>query len=126
VPKKDLTFRLHRDKDGNVMSIEGITPTLGIPVEVLPLTYGQSRMYKSFGESLFNWTDEEKIKLINEHIVTANEQEIHIKDVGDLYDNYDAWTVEDFVQAVYIFSGMGRLYEGEDEGNAVSEVTEES
>jgi Mg2+ and Co2+ transporter CorA len=108
------------------MPIEGITPSIGIPVEVLPLTYGQSRMYKSFGESLFNWTDEEKMKLINDHIVTANNTEIHIKDLDDMYDNYDAWTVEDLVQAVYIFSGLGRLYEGEPEGNVGREAPQES
>jgi len=119
---KELSFRLHRDEKGEVMSIEGITPTLGIPVEVLPLTYGQSRTYQSFGESLFNWTDEEKVRLINEHIVTANETEIFINGVNDLYENYDAWTIEDFVQAVYLYSGLGRMYEGPPEGNVDREA----
>ena len=123
--KTKLTFRLHRDEKGEVMPIEGITPSLGIPVEVMPLTYGQSRLYKSFGESLFDWTDEEKFNLINDHIVTANEVELSIADLQDMYDNYDAWTIEDLVQAVYIFSGLGRLYEG-DEGNVDSEAQQES
>lgn len=126
MPKEDnTTIRLHRDESGKVEAIAGLTPTLGIDVEIMPLTYGQSRKLKSFGEPLYEWTDEDKMTLINHHIAKANGKEIHIADLDDMYENFDAWTIEDLVQAVFFYSGLGRLYDPGLAKNAVSEATEE-
>ena len=118
----DKTIRLHRDTKGEIRPLAGVSPNLGIQVEVKPLTYGESRLYKSFGDALFEWTDEDKMNLINNNIVTADGKEVKIKDLDDLYENFDAWTIEDLVQAIFLYSGMGRLYSPEDnEGNAENE-----
>lgn len=121
--KDGTQIRLHRDTKGEVRPIEGVSPNLGIKVEIKPLTYGESRLYKSFGEALFEWTDEDKMNLINNNVVTADGNVVKIKDLDDLYENFDAWTVEDLVQAVFMYSGMGRLYRPSGaEGNAGNEA----
>ena len=119
-------IRLHRDTKGEVRPLGGVSPNLGIQVEVKPLTYGESRLYSSFGDALFEWTDEDKMNLINNNIVTADGKAVEIKDLDDMYENFDAWTIEDLVQAVFLYSGMGRLYSPDDnEGNAVDEVEQD-
>lgn len=126
MPKTKQSLRLHRDTKGEIRTITGVSPNLGIEVEVLPLTYGASRLIKSFGESLYEWTDEDKIFLINNNIVQASGEQVEIKDRADLYENFDAWVIEDLLQAVFIYSGMGRLYSPESEGNVEGEAEEES
>lgn len=109
-----VSLKLHRDSKGKIRAIEGLSPLLGFPVEVMPLTYGESRNLLSFGKAIFDWSVEDKITLINEHIVSP---EIHIEDEEDLLDNYDAWTIEDLIHAVITLSGLGRFYSSDDEGN---------
>jgi len=119
-------IRLHRNTKGEIRPLAGVSPNLGITVEVKPLTYGESRLYESFGEALFSWSDEDKMNLINNNIITADGKEIKIKDLDDLYENFDAWTIEDLVQAIFMYSGMGRLYgPDDDEGNAEDEVKQD-
>lgn len=119
-------IRLHRDTKGEIRPLGGVSPNLGIAVEVRPLTYGESRLYKSFGDALFEWSDEDKMNLINNNIVTADGKAVEIKDLDDMYTNFDAWTIEDLVQAIFLYSGMGRLYGPDDnEGNAENEVIQD-
>lgn len=118
---KDLkltSLKLHRDSKGKIRPIEGMSPLLGMPVEILPLTYGESRNLGSFGMAIQDWSIEDKITLINDHIVVPK---VHIEDEDDLLNNYDAWTVEDLIHAVITLSGLGRFYSPEDEGNVEDE-----
>lgn len=120
--KRNPTIRLSRDPDGGVSPISGISPNLGIEVEVIPLTYGASRKLESFGEALFNWSDEDKIYVLNNHIKYPP---MEIRDVKDLHEGFDAWAIEDLMQAVFLYSGMGRLFEPS-EGNVEGEAEEEN
>lgn len=124
--EQDQNLRLRRDEDGELMALDGVSPTLGIKVEVVPLTYGKSRTFKSFGQALNEWTDEEKCQLIREHIRSPNVRDDDGNlSVEDMLENFDAWTIEDLVQAVAVYSGLSRLFEdpGDTEGNADSEAT---
>lgn len=123
MPKsKDVQLRIHRDEHGLIKPIDGISPMLAIPVKVVPMTYGQSRQYESFGEALEDWTVADKIAVINNHIL---EPDVNIKDEDDFYENFEAWTILDLLQAIFFYSGMGRLYNPDvTEGNLPSEETE--
>ena len=123
---KKLPLRLLRDSKGEIRPIGGISPTLAIDVEVIPITYGQSRNLESFGEALYEWSDEDKLLVLQNHLKSP---ELDIRDVEDMHENFDGWVIEDLVQAVFFYSGMGRLYGlGEDEeaeGNVDSEASTE-
>lgn len=118
-------IRLSRNDKGEVSPIKGISPNLGIEVEVIPLTYGASRKLESFGEPLFEWSDEDKVYVLNNHI---HFPPMEIRDVEDLHESFDAWAVEDLMQAIFLYSGMGRLFEQDEdsEGNVEGEAPEES
>lgn len=119
--KKDsIVLRLKRGKDGRLLPVVGVTPTLSIPVKILPMTYGESRSYESFGENVYQWSDEDKMTVINAHIL---EPEISIEDVEDMSENFDPWTIEDLVASVFVYSGMARLFEAS-EGNVEAEETD--
>lgn len=118
---KGIKLRLKRGDDGELVPVDGITPTLSIPVKVIPMTYGSSRNYESFGENVYSWSNKDKMDVINKHIV---EPEIHIESVEDMNENFDPWTIEDLVAAVFIYSGMSRLFENATEGNGEAEVTD--
>jgi len=120
--KVTVNLRLHRDADGGIHPIEGVSPNLGIEVEVLPLTYGASRKLKSFGDALFDWSDEDRVYVLNNHLKVPDMQ---LAGVEDLQDNFDGWVIEDLLQAVFIYSGMARLYDPEIEGNEVGEDSPE-
>lgn len=115
---KIYSLKLHRDSEGNLRPIQGISPFLAMDVKVVPLTYGESKSYDSFGKSIYEWSEEDRMRLINEHVV---EPEIEIESVDDMLNNYDAFVIEDLVHAVIIISGLGRLYDPESEGNVVGE-----
>ena len=118
----EVKLRIHRDEHGDVHPIEGISPMLAIPVKIAPMTYGQSRTYESFGSALDDWSVADKIKIINDHVV---EPEIQIESEDDFYDNFEAWTILDLLQAIFFYSGMGRLYGTETAaGNLPSEDSE--
>lgn len=121
---KDLRIaplRIRRDEAGEVVPVEGVTPNLMMPCVVRPLLYGQARSYESFGEALKDWSTEEKFRILKEQLVFP---EFDATDAKDMEDNFDPWTLEDLVQAVFLFSGLGRLYiqDEESEGNADSEA----
>lgn len=103
----DLPLRLKRDEDGVLVPIKGSTPTLSMDIEVIPMTYGQSRNYNSFGEPVMLWSDEDKMAVINNHVIFP---EIEIENVEDMNENFDPWTIEDLVAGVFIYSGMARLF----------------
>ena len=54
------------------------------------------------------WSDEEKLQVLNEHVI---EPELDIKDVEDMMNEFDPWTIEDLVAAVFLYSGMQRLFD---------------
>lgn len=112
------SLKLHRNEEGDLVPIEGISPMLNMNVKVIPFTYGQSKTYDSFGLSIFEWSEEERMRLINEHVV---DPEIDIESVEDMEENYDAFVIEDLIHAVLIISGMGRFYDPDSAGNVVGE-----
>lgn len=121
--KKELELRLRRNPEGEVYHIEGVSPTLGIEVKVKPLSYGESRGLTTFGQPLLRWSNMDKFNLLTNNLI---EPELGLEDVDDMLENFDAWTIEDLVQAVAVYSGLGRLYvsgptEGNQEGEASSE-----
>lgn len=111
---EDLKLKLHRSEDGRLKTLKGVTPTLGMDIEILPLTYGQSKSFESFGKPLMQWTDEEKCRLINECVETVEGVEWQDIDVDEMEDDFDPWTINDLIQAVAVYSGMGRLFEADD------------
>lgn len=122
MPKeKDIKLRLKRNEDGGLCTVDGISPTLSLPVTLTPMTYGSSRCYDSFGENVYLWSDKDKMDVINKHIVKP---EIHIESVEDMHENFDPWTIEDLVASVFVYSGMSRLFENATEGNVVDEETD--
>ena len=114
-------LRIKRDEDGEVVPVEGATPNLMLPCVVRPLLYGESRNYESFGEALGDWSSEEKFRLLKDHLVFP---EFDAESVEDMENNFDPWTLEDLVQAIFFFSGLGRLYVAEDDeqGNESGEA----
>ena len=117
--KDKIELRLQRDDSGELRSVDGLSPTLSMPVTVIPMTYGQSRSYKSFGDNVYMWSDEDKMDVINKHVVFP---EIKLIDVADMHDNFDPFTIEDLVASVFVYSGMARLFITE--GNEVAGETD--
>lgn len=107
-------LRLHRDEKGELYSFAAVSPNLAIPVEVLPITYGQSRSIPSFGEEFGKWSDEDKLTLLQKNVLTAYKKPFDApKDLDDMYNNFDALTVEDLVLTVILYSGFGRMLDSE-------------
>jgi hypothetical protein len=120
--KKQPHLRLRRNPEGEVYHLDGISPTLGIEVRINPLTYGASRNMETFGQPLLKWSAEDKFYLLTNHLVRP---ELDLESVEDMEENFDAWTIEDLVQAVAVYSGLARLYEDDTEGNVEGEANEE-
>lgn len=115
-------LRLKRDDEGNLMPIDGVSPTLGLEVKILPMTYGAARRLDSFGKTLDEYTDEDRFTVITEHVL---EPDLKLKSVDDMVNNFDPFTLDDLFQCVFLYSGIFRLYKrGEEEGNEVREVLE--
>jgi hypothetical protein len=117
-------LRLRRNPEGEIYHIEGLSPTLGLEVKIRPLTYGESRALETFAKPLLKWSDEDKFTLLKNQLVVP---ELELEGVEDMKDNFDAWTIEDLVQAVAVYSGLARLYGDEEEiteGNQESEADE--
>jgi len=122
---KKQQFRLSRDSDGGVHLIDGVSPTLGITVKIRPLTYGESRAMTTFGKPLLEWSDKDKFYVLSNNLI---EPDLGVESVDDMLNNFDAWTIEDLVQATAVYSGLARLYTSpaDTEGNVEGEATEES
>lgn len=118
---KVAPLRVKRDESGDVLPVEGATPNLMLPCIIRPMLYGESRNYESFGEALNAWSPEEKFRLLKDHLVFP---EFDAESVRDMEENFDPWTLEDLIQAIFFFSGLGRLYVQEDDepGNAGGEA----
>jgi len=122
---KTKQFRLSRDSSGGVRPITGVSPTLGIEVLINPVTYGDSRHLTTFGKPLMEWCDEDKLYVLKNNLI---EPDLGLESVDDMLNNFDAWTIEDLVQAVAVYSGLARLYTDPGdttEGNAEGEGDEE-
>lgn len=122
--KKQDNFRLRRNPKGEIYHLEGVSPTLGIKVKVRPLTYGESRGMASFAQPLLKWSNADKFFVLTNNLV---EPDLGIESIDDMLDNFDAWTIEDLVQAVAVYSGLARLYPDSDstEGNVEGEADPE-
>ncbi len=120
-------FKVNKDDEGNVLPVEGVSPTLGIEVKVLPLRYGESRQLESFGQPFVNWSSEDKATLLSNNLV---EPDLNAEyDDGELTamrleEDFEAWFVEDMVQAVGVYSGLKRLFESA-EGKAMDQAEAE-
>lgn len=110
---KEVTLRLRRDEDGNLKPVEGVSPRLGIEVVARPITYGQSRDIEKWGHPIIEWTDEDKAKVLRENLVEPDE--FADVTVEELYRDFEAFQVEDIVQAIAFMSGYGRFFEEDEE-----------
>lgn len=120
---EEYNLRVSRDEDGNLTPVEGESPTLGIPVKVIPITYGQSRRIEAFGKPIIEWTDEEKLMVLKENLVEPDEFYESDVTVEDFRNNYEAYKVEDLVQAVVVYSGLGHLFDRA-KGKVMEEIEE--
>lgn len=119
---KEVDLRLERDDDGNLKPIEGVTPRLGIEIVARPISFGQSRKIDNWGEAIIHWSDEDKAMVLRENVVEPDD--FDGVTVEELYEDFEAFTVEDVVQAVAFLSGYGRFFEDIDE-EGMGKVQEE-
>jgi hypothetical protein len=121
--KKQDNFRLRRNPKGEIYHLDGVSPTLGIAVKVRPLTYGESRGMASFAQPILKWSNQDKFFALTTNLI---EPKLELESIDDMLENFDAWTIEDLVQAVAVYCGLARLY-GDDstEGNEVGEAEQE-
>jgi len=118
------TYRLKRDSDGNLVPIESVTPTLNTTIKCLPITWGQSKLWDSFGEPVTQWTDEDKVSLINENLVDPELNGGDDLTVELLESNYEAFFIEDLVHGILMASGLSRILrsKGKDGVNIMEEL----
>lgn len=111
--EKEVSLRISRDSSGEVEPIEGVSPNLNIQVKVLPITVAQSYELESWGMPSLRWTAEDKARILRENVIEPS-------DFGDdltaeeLKNEFEAFAVDDIVQAVAIYSGYKRFFEEPD------------
>jgi hypothetical protein len=120
------SFKVSR-KDGQLIPREAATSTLGIAVSVLPLTYGQSLSYESFGKPVRDWTPLEKARLLTENLVTLDGEDVGVVSIDDIVD-IEAYTISDVLEAILLHSALHRLYRKSEpeQGNEEALVQEEN
>lgn len=119
--KKEVSLRLERDEDGNLVPKSGVSPRLGIDVKARPITYGQSRNIDGWGNAVVMWSDEDKLKVLKENLIEPDDFD-GVEDVDDLRENFEAFAVEDIVMGIAILSGYGRFFEDDEEMGKEIEV----
>jgi len=107
----DYDLRVTRNEDNEIEPVDGESPTLGLPVKVIPITYGQSRKIENFGKPLMQWTTAEKLMVLKENLVEPSVFREEDVTVEELENDFEAYKVEDLVQAVAVYSGLGHLFE---------------
>ena len=109
--KKKFSFSVSRDNEGNVKPVEGATPLTGMEIKIRPITYGEAKQYKYFGErELQNWPFEELAKLLRNHVVEVDEQsmeDVTEEDVAGI----EGFALLDILHAITLYSGFGRVFE---------------
>lgn len=108
------SFKVRR-KDGELVPREGRTPTLGLAVVTLPLTYGQSLTYESFGKPVRSWKAEEQARLLSENLLSIEGEEIGTVLKSDIAD-VEAYTLHDILEVILLNSALDRLYTKSAEG----------
>lgn len=121
VSNDKLSFVIRRDKSGEVVPIETASPQLFLKVKLLPLTYGESKRFLSFGEAFDSWSDKEQFELLSEHIVEVNGESFEDIEFDDFMD-MEAWVVLDLMQAVALHSGLGRIFDSEESKKALEKA----
>lgn len=117
----EVSLRIARDEEGNVKPVEGRSPQLNIKVKVLPITVEQSRRMDNWGLPCLKWTLEDKCQILKENVV---EPEDFGEDLTpeELATEFEAYAVDDIVQAVAMHSGYKRFFENreDDEGKELA------
>jgi hypothetical protein len=109
------SFKVSR-KDGKLVPVSSKTATLGLSIKILPLTYGQSQSYDSFGKPVRSWTSEEKARLLTENLVELDGEEVAEVTAQDVLD-VEAYTLSDILEQILFSSALHRLYKDSPEGN---------
>lgn len=118
-------FKVKRNADGTLAPRSGVTPTLGLEIVVLPLTYGQTVSYDSFGHPVKNWTREEKARLLTENLVSVEGETAGDVTPEDI-DEFEAYSLSDILEGLILLSALNKLYSREEEsGNVGAPVPEE-
>lgn len=110
---KEVDLRIKRDEDGKIAPVEGTSPQLGYKIKVRPITYGQSKDLDSWGLAIVEWSDEDKLRVLQRNLVEPDDFTDDLT-VEDLRNDFEAFTVEDLVQGVAFMSGYGRFFEDDD------------
>lgn len=110
-------LKVRRDEDGNVIPNTGVTPVLGLRVVCLPLTYGDSLNYDSFGKSVMKWSNEEKARLLTKNCLEVEGEEIGEVKAEEI-DDFEAFALSEILNMILTQSALNRLYqESEKKGN---------
>lgn len=105
-------FMVSRDEDGKVKPIEGVTPTLSLPIKLRPLTYGQTVEYPSFHQGILTWSHEDQAKIIRDCVIECDGVSFEDLTEEDL-KGMEAWAIQDVLQAIMLYSGFSRLFVGQ-------------
>lgn len=120
-------YKVARTEDGSLVAKDGQTLTLSMEIKVLPMTYGDSQSYDSFGLPVKKWKDEEKARLLTKNLVQLEGEEVGTVTADDLPE-IEAYVLNDVLESVLFMSAINRLYDTPEdnaaEGNA--EAPEES
>jgi hypothetical protein len=113
--------------DGELVPRVGKTSTLGLAVTVVPLTYGQSLTYDSFGKPVKSWTAAEKARLLSENLVELEGEKVGSISADDVLEA-EAYSLSDVLESILLMSAMHRLYKDKtsEEGNVEALAEEES
>lgn len=106
-------MKIKRDADGEIAPVELVSPSLQIPIKLVPISYGETKSMDSFGLPLNMWSDEDRVFALN-HILEVDGEEFGEMTLEDL-DDLEAWTTEELFQTVALASGLARLF-GLDDG----------
>ncbi len=119
--RKRVSFVLKRDEKGEVAPKRVTSPTLLLDVLLKPMSYGVSKQFLSFGSGFDDWSDDDKCKLLSEHIISVNGESFADITVDDML-NMEAWVVTELIQTVALESGLNRLFDTEEVKKALDKA----
>lgn len=121
------SIRIARDEDGNPVPIQGESPLMKIQIKVKPISYGESKRLSSFGDAVVEWDDEDKLYLLRNNLIEPNiDDEFEGQmTVENLREDMEAFIVNDLIQGIVMYGGMGRLF-ADEEGKVNAPDTDET
>lgn len=92
-------------QNGRLVPLEVVTLLMGLKIQVLPVTYGQSLTYKDRLLPPDVWQDEDKCRLIREHVIVPDMSELTVE---KMRSDMDGQMIEDLVMTIGLYSGVRR------------------